>query len=338
MGIEEACNVLLVLQVASTSRGSSAPSGSRGGGSAGYRAPHPVRPAGPSRAPNSHREEERRVTTDGGQQVFAIREGEPLPEGFSLVVRAPATPTGTAKPIPTVDLSTPPERATHMPLEDVDSAKRLAAERRNQTRRSNREANSSLVKEVKEALAEGRPPKVKVSEDHRHLKARWHAAAKEVAYKYLDLTKESWKSYTSHEKSTIRRELDELIKCEPPLDPHVVDKYLAGHLRSARAVWKAHWLQHGDGARHPNCPEVAWENLIKWWATDDCKKEAAAMAHRRSKVANSSRTGRKALKDRMDEQVRQTSSCVCCCRNVVVWWVEYGEERLKGGGCDWLLA
>ena len=334
MGIEDARNVLLVLQVASTSRGSGAPSGSRGGGSAGNATPHPIRPAGGSRGPNRQREEEGRRTTDGGQQVFALREGEPLPEGFSLLVRDPATPTATAKPIPTVDLSTPPERVSHKPVEDVDSAARLAAERRNQTRRSNREAHSTLVKEVKEALAEGRPPTVKVSEEHRHLKARWHAAAKEVAYKYLDMEKESWKSYSTFEKTTVHRELEAIIKCEPPLEPHVVDKYLAGHLRSARAVWKAHWLQHGDDARHPNCPEVAWEKLIKWWATDACKEEAAAMARRRSKVANMSRTGRKPLVDRMDEQVRQTSSELHLLLQKLGWLVcrIWGRKTAVGGG------
>ena len=327
--------MLLVLQVASTSRGNSAPSGSRGGGSVGNATPHPVRPAGPSRASNSQREEERRVTTDGGQQVFAIREGEPLPEGFSLLVRATGTPTATAVPAPTVDLTTPPGRATPRPVEDVDSAKRSAAERRNQTRRSNREAHTSLVKEVKEALAEGRPPTVKVSERPRHLKARWHAAAKEVAYKFLDLTKESWKSYSTFEKTAVRKEIDLIIKCNPPLEPHVVDKYLAGHLRSARAVWKAHWSQHGDDARHPNCPEAAWESLIKWWATDACKEEAAAMAHRRSKVANSSRTGRKALVDRMDEQVRRTSLGLHALLQKLGWLVctIWGIETAMGGGC-----
>jgi hypothetical protein len=248
------------------------------------------------------------VSTDGAPQVFAIREGEPLPEGFSLVVRAPTTPTATVKAIPTVDLSTPPSCATHIPLEDIETAKRTAAERRNQTRRANREAHSSLLKEVKEALAGGRAPAVNVSEEQTHLKARWHAVAKEVAYKFLDLRKKSWRSYTMFEKAKVHKELDALYKFKPPLDPKKVDKYLAGHLRSARAAWKAHWLQHGDDARHPNCPEEAWEKLIKWWPTEACRDEAAAMAERRSKVQNSSRTGRKRLMDRMDEVVRRSNS------------------------------
>jgi len=211
-----------------------------------------------------------------------------------------------------VDLSTPPERASPKAVEDADTAKRAAVARRNETRRLNREAQSSLLKEVKEALAGGRPPTVQVCESKRHLKARWHAAAKEIAYKFLDLRKERWRSYTHFEKSKVHKELDAIIKLKPPLDPADIDKFLASHLRSARATWKAHWMQYGDDARHPNCPEEAWASLIKWWPTEACKEEAAAMASRRAKVANSSKLGRKRLVDRMDEQVRRTRyACIC---------------------------
>ena len=294
----------LVMQVASTSRGSSAPSGSRGGGIVGHARTTHVPTAVESRNTSIHRAEERRATADGAPQVFAIREGEPLPEGYSLLVRAPATPTAAPKAPETVDLSTPPDAATGTAIEDVNTSKRKAAERRNLTRKSNREAHASYAKEVKESLAEGRPPTMNVSEDQTHLKSRWHAVAKEAAYKILDLRKENWRSYTVFEKGKVHREVGEKCKFGPPLDPRKIDKYLAGHLRSARAVWKSHWLQHGSEARHPNCPEEAWETLIHWWATEECKDEAAAMADRRSKVQNRSRTGRKPLVDRMDEQVK----------------------------------
>jgi hypothetical protein len=211
----------------------------------------------------------------------------------------------------------------------------LAAERRNETKRQNREAQSSLIKEVKEALAEGRPANVKVSENARHLKARWHAAAKEVAYKFLDLRRESWKSYSPFEKTKVRKELAAIIKFNPPLEPHVVDKYIAGHLRSARAVWKAHCLQHGDDDRHPNCPEEAWETLIKWWPTPACKEEAAGMALRRSKVARTSRTGRKGLVDRMDEQVSPTGSEMHAGlqKHGRLMCIIWGRKNELGGGC-----
>lgn len=99
------------------------------------------------------------------------------------------------------------------------------------------------------------------------------------------------------------RELREMYTFEPPLDPLRVEKYLAAHLRSARAVWKAHWQKHGPDNRHPNCPEEAWAKLTKWWPTEECREEAARMAVRRSKVKGGSKTGRKALLDRMDEEV-----------------------------------
>ena len=274
------------------------------GGSAGNcttnTVPTPVGDPRPSRSSAQGR----RSNADGVPPMLAVREGEPLPEGYTLVVRAPATPGCTKKPTETVDLSTPPECAAPKSREDSDATKRKAADRRNATRSANKQAHAAYTKEVKQALADGRPPEIKVSDQHTHLKARWHAAAKEVAYKFLDMRKEGWKSYTIFEKSRVHREIGEILKSDPPLDPKMVDKYLAGHLRSARAVWKAHWLLHGDDNRHPNCPEEAWEKLIRWWPTEQCMDQSAAMIRRRSMVHNASKTGRKSVMDRMDEQVR----------------------------------
>lgn len=116
---------------------------------------------------------------------------------------------------------------------------------------------------MKDLLVEGRPPTLNVSEDETHLKARWYAAAKEIAYKLLDLRKEGWRGYSIFDKGKVHKELNAQYKLDPPLDPKRVDKYLAGHLRSSRAVWKAHWQRCGDFDRHHNCPEEAWEKLIQ---------------------------------------------------------------------------
>ena len=206
-----------------------------------------------------------------------------------------------------VDLSTPPDSSTRMAMQDGETSKRTEAERRNDTKKLNRKANASFAKEVRDSLAQGRLPTVNVSEDARHLNARWHATTKEVAYRFLDPSKESWRAYTMFEKAVFHQELNVLYKFDPPLDPKCMDKYLCRRLRSARAVWKAHLLQYGDDARHPNFPEVAWQKLIKWWPRQACREEAAAMAERRSLVQNRSKTGRKRLVDRMEEQVREIS-------------------------------
>ena len=217
-------------------------------------------------------------------------------------------PSGLTAPQPKemVDLSTPPDGAADPAEDDVETHKRRAAEKRNVARSTNRQAHASYSKEVKDSLAEGRQPTLSVREDQANLKARWHSAAKECAYKLLDLSKEGWKDYTHFEKETVHREVNRQYKFDPPLEPRVVFKYLAGHLRSSRAVWKAHWQIHGDENRHPNCPEVAWEQLIKWWATDACREESAEMASRRKLVQNTSKTGRKTFVDRMEEEVSFT--------------------------------
>lgn len=237
---------------------------------------------------------------------MVLKDGEPIPQGYSYVVREHpyASPHGRNE---TVDLCTPPKFSTATAGDVHDNPKNTTTTKKNLTRNLNRKANSEFAKELKDALAGGRPPIIKLSEERTDLKARWHAAAKEVAYKFLDLRKESWKEYTLFEKSKIHQVMHEQYKFDPPIDPSKVYKYLSGHLRTSRAVWKAHWLKYGDASRHHNCPEAAWEKLIKWWPTEACHEVSAEMAHRRSKVQTSSRTGRKSLVETMDGEVSDIS-------------------------------
>lgn len=210
-----------------------------------------------------------------------------------------------------MDLSTQPEAPVEKPGPDLEGAKRLAAERRNATRSTNKQVNATFVKEVKVSLAGGRPPEVNVSESQTHMKARWHLAAKEVAYKLLDLRKEGWKAYSMFEKAKVHKEMNKLYKFDLLIDPKRVENYLAQHFRSSRALWKAHWLKYGDDNRHPNCPKEAWDKLIKW-PTEACMEDSADMAGRRSKVLNKSKLGRKHLIDRMDEEVRSRMYALYC--------------------------
>ena len=219
----------------------------------------------------------------------------PRPETPSPLCRTPLERTSTAQVMELVDLCTPPS--------DADTDKRSALDKRNLTRTLNKKANAAFIQEMKDSLAGGRPPSVNVPESATHLKARWHNAAKIAAYKLLDLRKESWKEYSNFDKERVHNEIHEHYKFDPPLDARRINKYLAGHLRSSRAVWKAHWQVHGNHNRHHNCPVEAWETLIKWWPTQACKDVAADMAQRRKFVQNKSKTGRKPLVQRLDDEV-----------------------------------
>ena len=57
--------------------------------------------------------------------------------------------------------------------EEVDAAKFSTAKRK----KTNKQVHASFAKEMKDSLAEGRPPQINVREDQTHLKARWHCAA-----------------------------------------------------------------------------------------------------------------------------------------------------------------
>ena len=279
------------------------PTANRGGGSEGHPRTSSVPELEQSADTSNRRSRGSRVTADRAPKVLAMRAGDPLPAGYKYVVRDDPEPTTTRDSVDTVDLATPPDDPLHTTAEDADEEKRRAGARRTANRSSNKRVHASFAKEMKDSLAEGRRLEINVSEEHSHLRARWHSIAKEAAYKILDLRKEGWKSYTIFEKGKVHREVNLALKIDPPLDPKRIDKYLAAHLRSARAVWKAHWMKHGDENRHPNCPEEAWAQLILWWPTEACMEESTDMASRRSLVQKGSRTGRKKLVDRMNDKV-----------------------------------
>ena len=258
------------------------------------------------------------------QQLIVTRDGDPIPEGYKYVVdwrddTVPSARIDARISSGTVDLTTPPRATEGAGGERPNAGKTKSNARRNLTRNTNRKANTSFAKELKDSLASGRPTIVKVPLRQTDLKSTWHAAAKEVAYKLLDLRKESWKDYSIFEKSVVHNELKEAYKFDPPLDPKRVDKYLSCHLRTSRAVWKAHWKKYGTEHRHHNCPEEAWAKLSSWWPTIGCQEEAAEMASRRARVDRISNVGRSSLEDRMDVQVSNSRSvcallfhCVLC--------------------------
>ena len=245
-------------QVPGTSRSGSASVQRRGGGSGGNCATTAVQTPQPQVERTVPTARESREGAEGAPPVIALREGAALPDGYIIVARDPAPPPPAVNHTETDPLCTPPAGGPNTGGEDLEAAKRASAAKRNATRSTNKQVLATFAKEMKESLAGGRPPSIDVSADQTHLKARWHSAAKEAAYKFLDLRKDSWKCYTFFEKENIHRELNEHYKFDPMLDPKRVDKYLASHLRSSRAVWKAHWLKNGDDNRHPNCPDYVW--------------------------------------------------------------------------------
>lgn len=285
--------------MASTSRASSGAAYHRGVANAGSVRPVAPPAYAPSADTSTRRALDHTATADRAPSPMPARAGEALPAGNPHVAGDTAHLPTSVTPRDTVDLTTPPDGEEYGGEEEVDAAKLKPADRR----RTNKQAQASFAKEMKDSLAAGRPPQAKRSEDQALLKARWHSAAKDCAYRLLDLTKNSWRDYTLFDKTRVHNELNDRYGFDPPIDPKRVDAYLSAHLRSSRAVWKTHWLRNGDEDRHPNCPEEAWEQLIKWWPTEACASESALMAGKRSLVQNRSKYGRKRLVQRMDEKV-----------------------------------
>ena len=290
------------MQIASTSRDAPARSSPRG-------AP-PPEPCMERSAPPRPRSPPRNSSMN--PQYIALKEGEPVPAGYSHMVldrgsaaRAQAAP---ANPVCVPgELCTPPRSGDQRREDQLETAPISTAAKKNMARTMNRKANASFAREMKDSLAAGLPPTRHVPEGQGDLKARWHAAAKDLAYKMLDLRKDGWKDYSIFDKGRLHAELDARYKFDPPLEHKRVEKYLSGHLRTSRAVWKAHWLKYGDLQRHHNCPPEAWAKLTKWWPTEKCKEAAADMAARRARVQGNGRTGRTSMVDRLTAEVSRNS-------------------------------
>jgi hypothetical protein len=214
----------------------------------------PSKAGGPSLKPHGDTVEERtRIGSAAGRtqnpqtktarapQLIALKDGDPIPEGYTFVVgecheHVASGRTQLQSACETVDLTTPPKATYATGAEGPESEKSKLTRRQNLARNTNMKANTSFAKELKESLATGRPTSIKVAAEQTDLKGAWHAAAKEIAYKLLDLRKESWKDYSIFEKSVVHKELNELILFDPLLDPKRIDKFLSCHLRTLRVV------------------------------------------------------------------------------------------------------
>ena len=116
---------MYVLQAASTSRASIGAPTHRGAGSVGNPRANPVTES-PRRTNTPNRRAHRdRGTADVVPKVLALREGEPLPDGYKYVVCEPVQPTTIENTTEMVDLTTPPEDTVRTPGEDVDASKPL---------------------------------------------------------------------------------------------------------------------------------------------------------------------------------------------------------------------
>lgn len=159
-------------------------------------------------------------------------------------------------------------------------------ERKAELRRRNRKAHIEFTKEIKSSIAAGKRPTIKRSRRGTtgDLKSRWHSAVKEVAYSVLDLRIKEWGGYSTHDKKMLHDEIKSRFSFDPPVTEKEINRYLAGHLRSQRGVWKLHWEKFGENNKHPGCPVEVWQTLVKWWPTPAAKDEATEMAARRAMV------------------------------------------------------
>jgi hypothetical protein len=161
---------------------------------------------------------------------------------------------------------------------------------------------------VKESLAENRDLRICIPTDEAGnitgLKAKWQNVVEDIAYRILDLIIRHWDRHPQHQKEEIYRQVGTKFIYDPSLQDGYTEKYLRDHLTSARRKWKEHWLIHGDGNRHPNCPPRVWEVLIQCWRSPEGIAENEQMKENRSKVHKPNTCARQSLSQWMQYKVR----------------------------------
>ena len=191
----------------------------------------------------------------------------------------------------------------------------LTKERKNARKRELRKTNNVFTDELRRSLASGGTPVIELPSNEAGIvtsgKFRWHQAVKAVAYRVLDLTIMNWAHQSKRDVKRFHEELQKEYRFVPELDKHCVEKYLKGHLRSSRAVWKQVWTDTGDLMKPQNCPTEVWEVLIKWWPTTVAKATAESMKDIRTRVKSLHRLGRKNLAEVIALEGVSGNQCHC---------------------------
>lgn len=81
-----------------------------------------------------------------------------------------------------------------------------------------------------------------------------HTQFRATARRFLKLSVIHFRDHPDSDMKVIQEDLDRRFVFNPPLRTGYVMGYIENSLRTARYLWRKHWVKTGRGEKHKFCP------------------------------------------------------------------------------------
>lgn len=108
-----------------------------------------------------------------------------------------------------------------------------------------------------------------------------HTQFRATARRFLNLSVIKFRDHPDTDIKVMKDDLEKRFTFDPPLRSDYVLFYIESALRTARYVWRKHWIQTGRGERHKMCPLRFFQALVCYWRTKEADDEARLLREER---------------------------------------------------------
>ena len=113
------------------------------------------------------------------------------------------------------------------------------------------------------------------------IRAFVHTQFRATARRFLNLSVIKFRDHPDADIKILKDDLDRRFTFEPPLRLDYILSYIESFLRTARYIWRKHWLNTGRGEKHKFCPLRFFPSLVCYWKTKEADEEAKLLKEER---------------------------------------------------------
>lgn len=108
-----------------------------------------------------------------------------------------------------------------------------------------------------------------------------HTQFRATARRFLNLSVIKFRDHPDTDIKILKDDLDRRFTFDPPLRMDYILFYIESSLRTARYIWRKHWLNTGRGEKHKFCPLRFFPSLVCYWKTKEADEEAKLLKEER---------------------------------------------------------
>lgn len=109
-----------------------------------------------------------------------------------------------------------------------------------------------------------------------------HTQFRATARRFLKLSVIHFWDHPNSDMKVIQEDLDRRFVFNPPLTTGYIMGYIENSLRTARYLWRKHWVKTGRGEKHKFCPLRYFPALVRYWKTTEAEEESKCMKEARN--------------------------------------------------------